>query len=440
MIQVIGVGSDDPQAKDDSRSSGDSQPALRPVQAAFAFPHLEEWRDAIYARIVLKCGQRTYLEKWAQDVAAIAGRHVTRIKALLESSDEAYRKRFDKFLFGLRKTLNPSISEDDAIEMLSQHLITKPVFDALFEGSAFTKQNPVSKTMQKMLDLLVEQALEQETETLEKFYESVRERAQGIDNAQGKQRIIIELYDMFFKTAFPRMAERLGIVYTPVEVVDFQIRSVDAILRSEFCIGLTDENVHILDPFAGTATYIVRLIQLGIINDQDLPRKFRGELHANEIVLLAYYIAAINIEAAYHDQVKGDYEPFEGIVLTDTFQLSEGKGAFDDPAFQVNSERGTKQNKRDIRVIIGNPPYSVGQKSENDSNRNLEYPSLDKRIEQTYAQFSSATLKASLYDSYVRAVRWASDRVKDKGIICYVSNGSFIDANSMDGLRCQRRN
>ena len=425
QIQIIGVGGGDEGKPGEPKA----------VQTTFSFPHLEDWENAIFAKIVVKCGTRKYWEQWAQDVAKIAERHVTRIKNLLESTDAPYRKHFDKFLQGLRKTLNPSISENDAVEMLSQHLITKPVFDALFEGYEFTKLNPVSKTMQKMLNLLEEQSLEKEAESLEKFYDSVKERARGIDNAQGKQRIIIELYDKFFKTAFPRMAERLGIVYTPVEVVDFIIKSADDALKSEFGIGLTDKNVHILDPFTGTGTFIVRLLQSGIIEDKDLARKYQEELHANEIILLAYYIAAINIEEAYHGRLDGDYEPFEGIVLTDTFQLSEGKGVFDDPNFQVNSERASKQNKRDIRVIMGNPPYSAGQESENDSNKNLDYPNLDKRIEHTYAFHSTSGNKNKLYDSYIRAVRWASDRVKDKGVICYVSNGSFIDTNTMDGLR-----
>jgi predicted helicase len=426
QIQIIGVGGEGERAEGVVHETQ--------TQYNLNFP-LQDWENAIFAKIVVKCGTRKYWEDWAKDVAKIAERHIIRITALLKSSDAKYRKRFDQFLQGLRKTLNPSISEDDAIEMLAQHLITKPVFDALFEGYEFTKQNPVSKTMQKMLDLLEEQNLATETETLEKFYESVRQRATGIDNARGKQKIIIELYDKFFKTAFPRMAERLGIVYTPVEVVDFIIKSVDDVLKSEFGIGLTAKNVHVLDPFTGTGTFIVRLIQGGIIADNDLTRKFREELHANEIILLAYYIAAINIEEAYHGRVKKDYEPFEGIVLTDTFQLSEGKGTFDDPNFQVNSDRATKQNKRDIRVIMGNPPYSKGQDSQNDNNQNLKYDNLDRRIELTYVEHSTSTNKNSLYDSYIRAVRWASDRVKDKGVICFVSNGGFIDANAMSGLR-----
>ena len=428
-IQVIGVGGD-----------GESKPGEandKPAQTFLNFP-LKDWEDKIFAKIVIKCGTRKPWEQWAKEVADIANTHIARIKGLLQGADPIYRKKFDAFLAGLRKQLNPSISEDDAIEMLAQHLITKPVFDALFEGYEFTKQNPVSKTMQKMLDLLEGQNLEAETKPLESFYESIRKKArsaQGIDNAEAKQRIILELYEKFFKTAFKGTSDRLGIVYTPVQVVDFIIKSADDALKSEFGIGLTDKNVHILDPFTGTGTFMVRLLQSGIIEEKDLTRKFREELHANELVLLAYYIAAINIEEAYHGRVKKDYEPFEGIVLTDTFQLSEGKGTFDDPNFQVNSERATKQNKRDIRVIIGNPPYSAGQKSANDKNQNLNYPFLDERIEHTYAAHSTSTNINSLYDSYIRAVRWASDRVKDKGIICFVSNGSFIDNNAMSGLR-----
>jgi predicted helicase len=196
--------------------------------------------------------------------------------------------------------LNPAISQDDAIEMLSQHLITRPVFDALFANYAFTQHNPVSIAMQKMLDTLEDQALEKETEKLDKFYASVRLKASNIDNAEGRQRIVIELYDTFFRTAFPRVAERLGIVYTPVEVVDFIIHSVSEVLQTEFGSQLGDKDVHCIDPFTGTGTFIVRLMQSGQIKPFDLLRKYQHELHANEIILLAYYIAAINIEETFH--------------------------------------------------------------------------------------------------------------------------------------------
>lgn len=433
-IQIIGVsggGNDD--------GEGNNAGKTTQVQMRLDLPNLEEWRDAIFAKIVLKCGDRRYWESWAKDVSVIAERHITRIKALLDGSDKVHRKAFEEFLKGLRTNLNPAVSEDDAIEMLAQHLITKPVFDALFEGYAFTQHNPVSKSIQTMLDLLETQALDKEQQSLEKFYASVRQRAVGIDNAQGKQKVIVELYDKFFRTAFPRMAERLGIVYTPVEVVDFIIHSADHALRQEFGVGLSDHGVHVLDPFTGTGTFMVRLLQSGLIKPEDLAHKYRNEFHANEIVLLAYYIAAINIEETYHSLAKAhdssaNYQPFEGIVLTDTFQLNEGQSKLDDQ-FPENNKRAKRQNDIDIRVIVGNPPYEDQQKSENDGNKNIRYGQLDDRIRDTFARHSNATLKKNMYGSHTRAIRWAADRIKDKGIVCYITNGSFIDSNNGDGLR-----
>ena len=438
-IDIIGVGGATPD-DDDSNDNGTQN---KPEQYRLDFPNLHEWRDAIFARIVLKCGDRRYWESWAKDVAQIAERQITHIKALLESDGKVggkARKAFDRFLTGLRGNLNPAVSETDAIEMLAQHLITKPVFDALFEDYQFTQKNPVSMSMQKMLDVLHDNGLGKEAESLEKFYASVRLRAGGIDSAEARQRIIVELYEKFFKTAFPRMHERLGIVYTPVEIVDFILSSADYTLRQEFGVGLADRGVHVLDPFTGTGTFIVRLLQSELITPEQLKRKFKNELHANEIVLLAYYIAAVNIEYAYHLRrqlagIREDYQPFEGIVLTDTFQLTEGKGALEEQMFPDNNERALKQKAVDIRVIVGNPPYSAQQDSENDGNKNLKYPVLDERIRSTYAAQSNAGLLKNLYDSYIRAIRWASDRIQDKGIVCFVTNGSFIDANNMDGLR-----
>ena len=432
-IQVIGVGASGGEEGDGSEKGGAG--TATSVQMRLDFLNLEEWRDAIFARIVMKCGDRRYWESWAKDVAIIAERHITRIKALLESSDRTHRKAFEEFLNGLRTNLNPSVSEADAIEMLAQHLITRPVFDALFEGYAFTENNPVSKSMQTMLDMLETQALDKEQQSLEKFYASVRQRAAGIDNAAGKQKIIVELYDKFFREAFPRMAERLGIVYTPVEVVDFIIHSADAALQEHFGARLADENVHILDPFTGTGTFPVRLIESGLIPAGKLPDKYRHELHANEIVLLAYYIAAINIEESFHRVAGQSYEPFRGIVLTDTFQMNEAQTGDIDEGLPENHERFDRQKGRDIRVILGNPPYSVGQNNANDNNQNLSYPRLDGRIAATYVAHSNSSNKNSLYDSYIRAFRWASDRIKDEGIVCFVTNGGWIDGNTMDGFR-----
>ncbi|GCL39038.1 hypothetical protein SR1949_41590 [Sphaerospermopsis reniformis] len=428
-ISVVGVGGREKNDHSSATNTGSSYQQLE-----LNFP-VEEWRDAIYAKIVTKCGNRRYWEDWAKDVAKIAEGHTSRIKALLESSESAAKTAFNEFITGLHQNINPNVTTEEAIEMLSQHLITKPVFDALFEGYEFTKFNPVSQTMQRMLDVLENQSLQKDVQTLEKFYQSVRERASGIDNAEGKQRIIIELYDKFFRAAFPKLVERLGIVYTPVEVVDFIIHSADFALKQEFGVGLSDEGVHILDPFTGTGTFIVRLLQSGLIKREDLQRKFSHELHCNEIVLLAYYIAAINIEESYHFLAGSEYRPFNGIVLTDTFQMFENDGYLLEKIFPENNQRVINQKQNDITVIIGNPPYSAGQSSANDANQNLKYEHLDDKIENTYVKYSSATLRNKLYDSYIRGFRWATDRIKDQGIVCFVSNSSFIDKGFADGLR-----
>jgi predicted helicase len=425
-IMVGTVGYDD--------DSGSAERAEQHMQIAFDIL-AEEWREAIYAKIVTRVGERTYWEQWAQDVSAIASRHTTRIKALLDDPRLPVRSEFDAFLVGLRRNLNESINEGQAIDMLSQHLITKPVFDVLFEDYSFAQHNPVSQVMQNMADVLDAHSLEAETERLKGFYDSVRIRAEGIDNAEGRQKIITELYEKFFKLAFPLTAASLGIVYTPVEVVDFIIQSVEASLRSEFGLSLTNADVHVLDPFTGTGTFIVRLLQSGLIRPSDIARKYTSELHANEIVLLAYYIAAINVEATYHGITGKDYRPFEGIVLADSFQMAENANSMDEVVFPENNQRILRQKRAKIRVVIGNPPYSVGQGSQNDDNQNVRYPALDRAIEASYAARSSAALKRNLYDSYIRAFRLATDRIGEKGIVCFVSNGSFIDTGSTDGFR-----
>jgi len=398
----------------------------------------EQLQSVVFARMVNKVGDRRYWEQWAKNVAEIAERQVARINRLIKDEGK-HQKAFDKFLKGLKKNINPSITEQEAVDMISQHIITKPVFESLFENYSFVKNNPISKSMQTMLDLLEEEAIEKDAETLQKFYDSVKMRAAGIDNAEGKQRIIIELYDKFFKTAFPKMVEKLGIVYTPVEVVDFIIHSVNDVLKKEFNRNLSDENIHILDPFTGTGTFITRLLQSGMIEKKDLKRKYEKELHANEIVLLAYYIAAVNIENTYHDLLSEiEYTSFDGICLTDTFQLGENEDGelYFSEMFPQNSARVQKQKKTSLKVIIGNPPYSIGQKSANDNAQNQSYPILDGRIASTYAAKSSAGLNKSLYDAYVKAFRWSSDRLdKNGGIICFVSNEGWLEGNSTDGFR-----
>lgn len=403
---------------------------------------LEDWRDAIYARIVKKVGERRYWETWAKDIAEIAKQHITRINGLLSDPQSAPSQEFDAFLSGLRGNLNDGIGRDEAIEMLAQHLITRPVFEALFAGYDFAKSNPVAQTMERMLAVLDEHSLEDENESLQQFYASVRARVEGVDNAEGRQKIIVELYDKFFATAFKKTVDKLGIVYTPVEIVDFILRSADEVLHEHFGQRLTDEGVHILDGFTGTGTFMTRLLQLGLIEPHDLARKYANELHANEILLLAYYIAAVNIETTYQDVRRGgldegasEYEPFPGLVLTDTFQSYEDGDDDDLGVFPENNERINRQRKLPVTVLVGNPPYSVGQESANQDNANDKYPSLDAAIRDTYGRGSAAKLLRNLYDSYVRALMWASLRIGDRGVIGFVTNGGWLDSNSFDAMR-----
>lgn len=399
----------------------------------------QELQGAIYAKMVEKVGSRRYWEDWAKDVADIAKRHEDRIRKLI-AVDGKPKKQFDKFLTALKKNLNPGVDAEQAIEMLSQHLITKPVFEALFEDYDFAKNNPVSRALQRVIDAVESTTEDVDKRSLENFYKSVKLRAEGVESAEGKQKIIIELYDKFFKSALPKTVEKLGIVYTPVECVDFIIHSVNDVLRQEFGRKLSDENVNIIDPFTGTGTFITRLIQSGLIGKKDLERKFKKELKANEIVLLAYYIASVNIENAYHDVMGSEeYTPFEGICLTDSFQLGEKIDQEDcgEDIFPVNGPRARAQKRVPIQVVIGNPPYSVGQKSANDNAQNQKYPDLDKRIEDYYVATSEANLNKAAYDSYIKAFRWATDRIdpKNGGVIGFITNGSWLDSNGLDGFR-----
>ncbi|WP_375666714.1 type ISP restriction/modification enzyme, partial [Bartonella sp. TT121SHDZB] len=326
------------------------------------------------------------------------------------------------------------IKQEEAIEMLAQHLVTRPVFEALFDGNEFVQNNAISQAMDKILTELDKTNIEEKTKDLDQFYKSVTFCTAGITETHAKQNLIIKLYESFFAKAFKKTTDRLGIVYTPVEVVDFIIHSVDDVLRNEFGTSLGSRGVSILDPFTGTGTFITRLLQSNLIKPEDMEYKFRHDIHANEIVLLAYYIAAINIETAYHSLMKGEYIPFKHIGLTDTFRMLEKQDLMKG-LLEENSEYLEYQKNLDIKVIFGNPPYSVGQKSENDNAKNTPYPILDDRIRETYAVQSKATNIRSLYDSYIRAIRWASDRIDNAGVIGFVSGSGYIEKSTMDGLR-----
>ena len=443
---LIGRGGQATETEDTASSFAAKEPsAAYQTQLELRF---EQLQNVIFARMVQKVGDKRYWEQWASDVAGIAEKHIAQISTLI-ATDAKARHAFDGFLHGLHKDINPSVSEAQAVEMLAQHIITQPVFEALFEGYAFSANNPISKSMSRIVGLLNSRLDEADRKSLEKFYDSVRQRAEKLDNAEAKQKVVVELYDKFFSTAFPRVKEQLGIVYTPVEVVDFIIHSVEHVLRQQFGRSLGDKEVHIIDPFTGTGTFITRLLQSGIISPDNLEHKYKKEIFANEIVLLAYYIASVNIENVYHDLVgqTDSYTPFPGICLTDTFEL--GEQMYDkqsgsrrqkelegmETPFKENSKRVQRQLDSPITVVMGNPPYSAGQKSANDNAQNQHYPLLEKRLENTYASGSSASSVKAVYDSYIKAFRYATDCIDKEGIIAYVSNGAWLDNNGFDGFR-----
>lgn len=439
-INFIGVDS----SPDEDVTEADGIEAEQKQDGQMTLPlGFEKMRDAFYGKVVQKVGDRRYLEDWSKDVSDIAHMYIRRIGDLIESNQGA-KLAFDKFLNSLHHNINNTITQEDAIEMLAQHLITEPIFDALFGEYSFVKNNVVSKSLNDVISAFKVFGFEKEQEKLKPFYESIKLRASGIDNAAGKQKLIVTLYDKFFSTGFKDTTEQLGIVFTPVEVVDFIIHSVDDALKKYFGKGLANKDVHILDPFTGTGTFITRTLEFlkqqmdeGIISFNDILRKYLHELHANEIVLLSYYIAAINIEAVF-DEVNGPnrgYQPFEGIVLTDTFESTERQNSFMDELLGQNNERLKKQQEQPITAIISNPPYSAGQRQQDDEAQNVHYPILESRINQLYVASSKAKLSKGLYDSYVKAIRWATDRIGKKGVIGFVTNGSFIDSRATDGLR-----
>lgn len=395
-------------------------------------------QDGIYAKLVEKVGDRLYWENWAKKVGDIAQKFIYRINELIKSGKAA--KEFDAFLKGLQQNINPSVDEEQAIEMIAQHMITRPVFDALFERYRFVENNAVSRSMHKMLDLLEKEELDRDTEALANFYADVRKNVGDIDNLEGKQSIIKTLYEKFFKGAFPKTVDKLGIVYTPVECVDFIISSVNDILKSDFGCTLSDENVNILDPFVGTGTFITRLLQSGLIKPEDLERKYRQEIFCNEIVLLAYYIADVNIESVFHELMNREkYLSYDGICLTDTFQISEHEeGKIDNSWFPENSANVDKLKKLPIQVIIGNPPYNAKQKNANDNSQSQKYEHLDARVAETYSIHTNSTNKNSVYDSCIKAFRWASDKIlsnNEGGVLAFITNGKWIDDTAREGFR-----
>jgi len=428
----------DPDAGDGDET-GDND-AENMTQGELNVDNLRELAHSIQAQIVRKCGTKVYWGEWTRDVADVASARAEAIARLVGSGKAS--ESFARFLQGLRDSLNSNYTETEAVSVLAQHEITRPIFESLFDNPEVVANNPIVKGMDRALDDLYEAGLERgfADAQLAELYDSVKACASQVVSDQARQNLIKEIYNDFFSIAFKDMAAELGIVYTPVEVVDAQLHMVQRSLQREFGMSLGDRDVHVLDGFAGTGTYMCRLIEdTTLIDDEDLPYKYAHDLHSNEIVPLASMIMDVNIEQSYHSRVGGDYKPFPGALLTDTFQMSEADDPVDTTMFAENMERVEQQLRLPIKVIIGNPPYRAGDIN-NTGNRNTKYPKLDGRIEATYVKNSDATLNNSLYDHYIRAFRWASDRIGDSGIVCFVSNGGWLTGAAGAGVRrCFRK-
>lgn len=400
----------------------------------------ETLAKVIYPKIVEKCGDREYWETWAKDVAAIFKTLVRSLRVLLDNPENEFlREWFGSFHAELQEVTNDTVTRENAIEMVAQHIITYPVFDALFENYNFSQYNPVARALNELVTNFAEFGFKEETKGLKDFYESVRLRASGIDNSKGRQRVLMELYQKFFVTALKKESKKLGVAYTPVALIDFILHSVDEILRMEFNCCLSDKGVNILDPFIGTGTSMVRLLESDLIRPEDLERKYHEELYGSEILLLAYYIAAVNIEEAFRLRREEDYnyEPFDGIILADTFNLNKKRepSLFEELWMNRNNKRAEHQQQIGMKVIISTPPWSAGQRDASDNNQNVVYPELRERISETYVAHSTMRNKNNLYNTYKHAIRWASDRIEEEGIIAYVTPASWIDGLADAGVR-----
>ena len=434
-----------PKTKDPQKISHKPRKKVQtlPEQGVLDFNHDEILEQEIRARIVKRVGNRREWGDWAEDVGKICQMQIKHINEVLSDPTKTKsRAAFESFKKELKATLNGNLTDDEVIEMLGQHVVTQPILDALFTVKngdeviyEFSKQNPIATAMTAMMNSLDKESMKLATKSLEDFYRSVRNRTRTIKTAADRQLLIKELFEKFFKAAFPKQQEKLGIVYTPIEIVDFINQSVADLLKKEFNCNIGDKGIHVLDPFSGTGTFIARLMQSGLIPKEQLPNKFEHELHANEIVPLAYYVASMNIEGIFHELCPNEvYRPNKVMIWTDTFANNRQSDIFN-TTLGENNARLAELNRQDIRVIVGNPPYSVGQESQNDDNQNEHYDELDARLTETYVARTDSTLKGKLYDSYIRAYRWASDRIGKKGIIGFVTNAGWLETSSADGMR-----
>ncbi|GAA7479537.1 DEAD/DEAH box helicase family protein [Helicobacter pylori] len=394
---------------------------------------LQDLADAMYNVMPTKLGDRNYWENFTKKTGNIARTLNNRLKMIFEKNPEF----FHGFLDSLRENIHQNIREDEALDMITSHVITKPIFDALFGDNI---QNPIAKALDKMVEKLSTLGLEGETKDLKNLYESVKTEAAHAKSQKSQQELIKNLYNTFFKEAFKKQSEKLGIVYTPIEVVDFILRATNGILKKHFNTDFNDKNITIFDPFTGTGSFIARLLskENALISDEALKEKFQKNLFAFDIVLLSYYIALINITQAAQSR-DSSLKNFKNIALTDSLDIYEeknDKGVF--PFFEdLKENKGIKDTlaNQNIRVIIGNPPYSAGAKSENDNNQNLSHPKLERLVYEKYGKNSTAKVGNTTRDTLIQSIRMASDVIKDKGVIGFVVNGGFIDSKSADRFR-----
>ena len=334
-----------------------------------------------------------------------------------------------------RQSINPNLSEAAVEEMLIQHLLTERIFRTVFHNPDFTNRNVIAREIETVINALTSQSFSRDDflRNLDRFYVAIERTAETISDFSQKQSFLNTVYEQFFQGFSVKVADTHGVVYTPQPIVDFMVRSVEGILQTEFNRSLSDAGVHIIDPFVGTGNFIVRMMQE--IRRTSLEDKYTTELHCNEVMLLPYYIASMNIEHEFYEAT-GTYQPFEGICLVDTFELAEDIHYYKASLFtEENTRRVEEQKETPMFVIIGNPPYNVGQVNENDNNKNRKYETMDGKVKGTYAEDSKATLKNKLSDPYVKAIRWASDRIGEEGVVAFVTNNSFLDGVAFDGMR-----
>ncbi len=430
-------GSDDASNLDDEEElQKDKTEQSDPKQAQktlFDAILLQDLADAVYNVMPTKLGDRNYWENFTKKTGNIARTLNKRLKDIFDKNPEF----FHGFLTSLRENIHQNIRQDEALDMITSHIITKPIFDALFGDNI---KNPIAKALDKMVEKLSTLGLEGETKDLKNLYESVKTEALHAKSQKSQQELIKNLYNTFFKEAFRKQSKKLGIVYTPIEVVDFILRATNGILKKHFNTDFNDKNITIFDPFTGTGSFIARLLskENALISDEALKEKFQKNLFAFDIVLLSYYIALINITQAAQNR-DSSLKNFKNIALTDSLDYLEeknDKGVF--PLFEDLKENKDIKDTlagQNIRVIIGNPPYSAGAKNQNDNNQNLSHPKLEKWVHEKYGKNSTAKVGKATRDTLIQSIRMASDLLKDKGVIGFVVNGSFIDSKSADGFR-----